>query len=169
MLPRELRELAACVDHLDPNHLALAHAGLSDPALERMLLAAAAVAHGAELLKWRKEGREKPHRRFVRVTPSQTHTAALAWGQKRAALVRADAEIFASCFQGKLTPVAKAAGFQIILDKRMLFLSPVNLDEADEVRALWVGGLNALASGEVSPAPTACTGSTRCRSFWQSR
>ena len=41
---------------------------LGDEELEANLRAAAHVAHGGMLHKFRKSGREKPHRRFVRVT-----------------------------------------------------------------------------------------------------
>ena len=43
---------------------------LGDPELEEQLRAAAHVTHGGSLHKFRKSGREKPHRRFVRVASS---------------------------------------------------------------------------------------------------
>ena len=117
---------------------------LENEELEYYLQAAAFVAHGSQLLKYRKGGREKPHPRFVKVLPTGGGSGVeLLWERKRARMVRADAEVYESCFQG--APPDKECGFQVILDKRMLFFVAGN----SMWRDFWVSGINALVSGEV--------------------
>lgn len=120
---------------------------LGDPELEEQLRAAAHVTHGGSLHKFRKSGRERPHRRFVRV---QCGTSSLSgrrlqtvlhWDKKSAPIVRADEDIYQSCFQGEETP-SQPGCFQVILDKRMLFL----VADTTEERRLWVLGINAIVS-----------------------
>ncbi len=78
---------------------------LDDPELEADLRAAAFVTHGGLLHKWRKGGREKPHRRFVRVACGASSLSGrrlqvvLHWDKKSEEVVRADDEIYESCFQ----------------------------------------------------------------------
>ena len=112
--------------------------GLADSELEDNMRAAAHVAHGGMLHKFRKSGREKPHRRLVRVSGG---TAALNglrspvelhWDKKSAPIVRADEEVYESCFQGG-TASDEAGCFQVILDKRMVFLVAETPDE----KAIW--------------------------------
>ena len=92
------------------------------------------VTHGGLLHKFRKSGREKPHRRFVRVACGASSLSGrrlqpmLHWDKKSAVLVRADDEVYQSCFQGDGTPDAPGC-FQVILDKRMLFLVAENPDD----------------------------------------
>lgn len=98
--------------------------------------AAAIVTRGGQLAKFRKAGREKPHRRFVRVECGVTERSGrrmrvvLHWDKKSEEVVRADEEVYDSCFQGD---AANGPGaFQVILTKRMLFLVA---DTAEEVCA----------------------------------
>ena len=91
---------------------------LQDEALEFRLQAVAFVSHGAFLHKFRKSGREKLHRRFVKVTGEGL--CILHWEKKSAAAVRADAEVYESCFQGA-DLLDEGTCFQVILEKRMLF------------------------------------------------
>ena len=76
---------------------------IDDPMIEGRLRAAAFVFQGDELFKYRKNGRDKPHRRFVKVMHGQKG-AELLWdkskGGAKELVVRADGEIYESCFQG---------------------------------------------------------------------
>ena len=118
-------------------HAGLAHPAdaLGDPELEDDMRAAAFVSHGGQLSKWRKAGREKPHRRFVRVASGASSTSGrrmqvvLHWDKKSEEVVRADEEVYDKCFQGE-APNSPGA-FQVILTKRMLFLVA---ETAEEVR-----------------------------------
>ena len=118
---------------------------LNDPELEADMRAAAFVSHGGMLQKWRKAGREKPHRRFVRVACGMSSSSGrrlqveLHWDKKSDVVVRADDEIYESCFQGDGSPTPNA--FQVILAKRMLFL----VADSKEEQAFWVTGINAIA------------------------
>ena len=66
-LPKEFEELRQRTLALQEEEYWVAHS-LQDEALEVRLQAVAVVSHGAFLHKFRKSGREKPHRRFVKVT-----------------------------------------------------------------------------------------------------
>ena len=126
--------------------------GLGDRELEENLRCAARVAHGGMLLKFRKAGREKPHRSFVKVVGGSFQLSgrrtpvALAWDRKNEIVVRADAEVYGSCFQGDSAPDGPGC-FQVILDKRMLFL----VADSPEDKEAWVRGINAIVSYGISP------------------
>ena len=110
-------------------------ASLGDEELEQKMRAAAFVLRGSMLQKFRKSGRERPHLRYVRAeygAPSSmvngNRQVLLHWDKKSAVLVRADDEVYQSCFQGDGTPDAPGC-FQVILDKRMLFLVAESPDD----------------------------------------
>lgn len=115
--------------------------GLGNAELEDDMRSAAHVVHGGMLHKFRKSGREKPHRRFVRATGGTTapdgrrSPVVLQWDKKAAPVVRADEQVYESCFQGGPAPDAPGC-FQVILDKRMVFLVA---DSAEE-KQIWVLG-----------------------------
>ena len=90
-LPKEFEELRQRTLALQEEEYWVAHS-LQDEALEFRLQAVAFVSHGAFLHKFRKSGREKPHRRFVKVTGGEG-LCILHWEKKSAAVVRADAEV----------------------------------------------------------------------------
>ena len=120
--------------------------GLGDRDLEADLRAAAMVLHGGKLSKFRKSGRERPHMRWVRVekgvvAPSKRVQTVLHWDKKSGVVVRADGEVYESCFQGDGAP-DQPGSFQVILDKRMLFF----VAESPAERDVWVSGINAIAS-----------------------
>ena len=120
---------------------------LGDAELEGNLRAAAHVTHGGMLHKFRKSGREKPHRRFVRVVGGTSSLsgrqlqAQLMWDKKSSVIVRADTEVYESCFQGEAAPDGPGC-FQVILDKRMLFL----VADTEEEKEVWVRGINAVVA-----------------------
>ena len=158
---------------------------LGDIDLEADMRAAAFVIHGGTLQKWRKHGREKPHRRFVRISctgggsslSAPRPQSVLRWDHKSDYVIRADNEVYESCFQGETAANVSSNAFQIILAKRMLFMVA---DSADEVcqcpaaivdvlfyertthahdqlridwhaqRAAWVRGINAIASNNIT-------------------
>ena len=70
--------------------------GLDDGERESEMRAAAYVLHGAMLQKFRKSGRERPHRRFLRVECSTSSLSGrrqkpmLHWDKKSGEIVRAD-------------------------------------------------------------------------------
>ncbi|KOO21161.1 hypothetical protein Ctob_000092 [Chrysochromulina tobinii] len=119
--------------------------GLGNAELEDDMRSAAHVVHGGMLHKFRKSGREKPHRRFVRATGGTTapdgrrSPVVLQWDKKAAPVVRADEQVYESCFQGGPAPDAPGC-FQVILDKRMVFLVA---DSAEE-KQIWVLGAAGL-------------------------
>ena len=82
-------------------------ASLGNEQLEGQMRAAAFVLHGGMLQKFRKSGREKPHRRFVRVESGLPGLSGrqlkvmLHWDKKSGAIVRADDEVWDKCFQGE--------------------------------------------------------------------
>ena len=116
--------------------------------------AAAVVSRGGQLSKWRKAGREKPHRRFVRVACGASSTSGrrlqvvLHWDKKAEEVVRADEEVYDKCFQGD-APTNAPGAFQVILTKRMLFLVA---ESVEEVR------IPANARASVPCAPKPCPG-----------
>lgn len=120
---------------------------IDSPEVEGRLRAAAFVYQGDELYKFRKNGREKPHKRFVRVINGDKG-ADMLWdkskGGARERVVRADAEVYQSCFQGEQIP-DEGACFQVILEKRMLFL----MAESPKLKWFWIKGINAIVSGDV--------------------
>ena len=140
-LPKEFEELRQRTLALQEEEYWVAHS-LQDEALEFRLQAVAFVSHGAFLHKFRKSGREKPHRRFVKVTGGEG-LCILHWEKKSAAVVRADAEVYESCFQG-VDLLDEGTCFQVILEKRMLFFQA----ESPEELQLWVSGVNAIVTGE---------------------
>ena len=140
-LPKEFEELRQRTLALQEEEYWVAHS-LQDEALEFRLQAVAFVSHGAFLHKFRKSGREKPHRRFVKVTGGEG-LCILHWEKKSAAVVRADAEVDESCFQG-VDLLDERTCFQVILEKRMLFFQA----ESPEELQLWVSGVNAIVTGE---------------------
>ena len=121
---------------------------LGDPELESSMRAAAFVLHGGMLQKFRKSGREKPHRRFVRVECGTSSLSGrrlqimLHWDKKSGVIVRADDEVYEKCFQGDGGNLEQPGAFQVILDKRMLFL----VADTSEERSQWVEGINAIVS-----------------------
>ena len=140
-LPKEFEALRQRTLALQEEEYWVAHS-LEDEALEFRLQAVAFVSHGAFLHKFRKSGREKPHRRFVKVTGGEG-LCILHWEKKSAAVVRADAEVYESCFQG-VDLLDEGTCFQVILEKRMLFFQA----ESPEELQLWVSGVNAIVTGE---------------------
>ena len=134
-----------CASLADDKHWRVLNLG--DTELEGNLRAAAHVTHGGMLQKFRKSGREKPHRRFVRVIGGMSSLSGrrlqpqLMWDKKSSAIVRADKEVYESCFQGEAAPDGPGC-FQVILDKRMLFL----VADTDEEKEVWVRGINAVVA-----------------------
>ena len=144
-LPPKFKTLWRHCSALSDNHYWVGERGLGDATLEDDMRAAAHVVHGGMLQKFRKSGREKPHRRFVRLTGGSLTLSGrrtpveLLWDKKGAEVVRADDEVYESCFQGGAKPEDPGC-FQVILDKRMVFL----LADTAEEKAIWVRGINAL-------------------------
>lgn len=144
-LPAKFKTLWRHCATLDDPHYWVSPDGLNDRELEDNMRAAAHVTHGGMLHKFRKSGREKPHRRFVRMTGGTTMLngkrmpAELLWDKKGAPVVRADEEVYESCFQGGQAPDGPGC-FQVILEKRMVFLVADTVEE----KSIWVRGINAL-------------------------
>ncbi|EOD35110.1 hypothetical protein EMIHUDRAFT_227891 [Emiliania huxleyi CCMP1516] len=111
--------------------------------VEATLLAAAFVVRGGHLSKWRKGGRAGTHDRFIKVASKDGGAAGavLLWESKRGDIVRADDEIFTSCFEGT---AETSQCFQVVLERRMLFFSA-----HASSRQRWCEGINCLASGRV--------------------
>ncbi len=118
--------------------------GLDDEDLEASLRAAAFVFRGGELMKYQKSGRGKPHKRVFRVASGPSGKIHLAWDTRKEDIVRADANVYASCFQGDRPPDA-AGSFQLILALRMLFVVAESAAERDN----WVVGINAVVGNGV--------------------
>ena len=93
LLPVRFQELHRHCAALRDEHYWLAD-GLGDPDLEAQMRAAAFVCHGSYLHKWRKEGRGRPHRRFVRVSCGASSlsgrrlTTLLHWDKRSEEVVR---------------------------------------------------------------------------------
>ena len=111
--------------------------------VEATLLAAAFVVRGGHLSKWRKGGRAGTHDRFIKVASKDGGAAGavLLWESKRGDIVRADEELFTSCFEGT---AETSQCFQVVLERRMLFFSA-----HASSRQRWCEGINCLASGRV--------------------
>ena len=119
---------------------------LGDSALQYRMQAAATVAEGAQLRKYRKGGKVEPRKCYVKVV-GVTGGAMLMWisGRQRKTepIVRADAELFESCFRGDCETIERDLCFQVILQKRMLFFCA----RSEAERGQWVSGINAVVTG----------------------
>ena len=119
---------------------------LDDAALQFRLRAAAACSAGGSLRKFRKGGKVDARRCFCKVVGSATG-GLLTWQSGRVwkseAIVRADAELFESCFRGDIETIDRELCFQVILQKRMLFLLASSHDQKQQ----WVSGINAIVTG----------------------
>ena len=124
---------------------------LSDEMLQLQLQAAADAVEGVQLRKYRKSGKVEPRRCHVRVQQSGDETL-LFWQSgggnkpwKSERVLRADAEVFETCFRGDANAITDSCVLQVILEKRMLFFSAAGAEQREVV----VGGINALVTGRV--------------------